>query len=203
MFTGIIKGLGQIKAIKGTDCLKLSIDLAQIQPENIAIGDSISVNGACLTLTESGENIGCFDVSSETLSKCLMGHWRLGDWVNLEPALTLQTPLGGHLVSGHIDGCGQVLAIEKEDAFTRMTLSIPAELAGFVAKKGCIAIDGVSLTVNSITDKQPDSSFEVTLIPHTLSHTTLGQLKCDSAVHIEVDQVARYILRFKNFTARQ
>lgn len=202
MFTGIIEALGTVADIEhclvesgSPQGLVLQIDLATLPVEQISIGDSIAVNGTCLTVTELIENIARFDVSAETLSKCLLGDWQPGQRVNLERALTLQTPLGGHLVSGHVDGTG-ILAERRDSAESIwMQFSAPRAIGRFIAVKGSITVDGISLTSNKVHDEGESTLFEVTLVPRTLAVTTLGTLQQDSPVHLEIDLVARYLQR--------
>jgi riboflavin synthase len=198
MFTGIVQSLGTLRDIAETsEGVKLTVDLSGLVTGKIALGDSVAVNGACLTVTGLEQGYATFDVSSETLDKCLMGTWKSGDVVNLELALTLQTPLGGHLVSGHVDGKGIVTKILQHSEFIEMSFEVCKNIGKFIAAKGSVAVDGVSLTTNMVKDIENVSVFEVMLVPHTLECTTLGKLEQGSPVHIEVDQVARYIHRMK------
>ena len=196
MFTGIVQSLGTLKRVTETvEGVKLNIDVSGLKTNSINLGDSIAVNGACLTVTGLEKGCATFDVSSETLDKCLMGTWSDGQKVNLESALTLQTPLGGHLVSGHVDGKGTVTKIAYHSEFTGMSFEVSKNIGRFIAEKGSVAVDGVSLTTNTVKDDGNVSVFEVMLVPHTLECTTLGDLERGNQVHIEVDQVARYIHR--------
>ena len=175
--------------------LKLALDVGTLESARLQVGDSIALNGVCLTLTRFERNEACFDVSCETLSSGLIGDWKIGERINLELALTLQTPLGGHLVSGHVDGTAIVLERKDKQDFTAMLFETDCLIGKFIAVKGSVAIDGVSLTTNTVTDCQQRTQFEIMLVPHTLACTTLGNLKKDSQVHVEVDQIARYIQR--------
>ena len=198
MFTGIVQSLGTLSSIaESTEGVKLAIDMSGFDTGKIAPGDSVAVNGACLTVTGLERGHAKFDVSKETLDKCLIGTWKIGHVVNLELALTLQTPLGGHLVSGHVDGKGTVNQILQQSEFTGISFEVSKGIGQFIAEKGSVAVDGVSLTTNTVKDVENVSVFEVMLVPHTLECTTLGKLKQGSLVHIEVDQVARYIHRMK------
>jgi riboflavin synthase len=198
MFTGIVQSFGFLRDIAQTsEGVKLTLDISGLDTDRIGLGDSVSVNGACLTVTSLNQGDATFDVSSETLDKCLMGTWKVGYAVNLERALTLQTPLGGHLVSGHVDGKGTVAKISHYSEFTGMAFEVSKDIGKFIAEKGSVAVDGVSLTTNTVNDFANISVFEVMLVPHTLECTTLGKLEQGSQVHIEVDQVARYIHRMK------
>lgn len=201
MFTGIIESLGSIVAIETanqageSNALVLHVALGKLPLDNLHIGDSIAVNGACLTVTSLAKSTARFDVSAETRSQCLIGDWRVGDVVNLESALTLQTPLSGHLVSGHIDGSGNLLSRRDNTQCSWLQFETPRSIGRFIAVKGSIAIDGISLTSNRVVDSADTTRFEVALVPHTLTMTTLGRLTVGSAVHLEIDLVARYLHR--------
>lgn len=198
MFTGIVEAIGRITALRpGADGLVMDVDLAGLDTTRIRPGDSIAVNGACLTVTRLEGGVARFDVSSETLDKCLVGRWREGDRVNLEPALTLQKPLGGHLVSGHVDGTGILDSVTPGPDSTWMRFLVPRELGRYIAIKGSVALDGVSLTTNRVTDIDAGTRFELTLVPHTLAMTTLGDLDPGDRVHVEVDLLARYLDRMQ------
>ncbi len=204
MFTGIIQSIGSVTAISSVaDGARLSIDLKQLDLERIRLGDSIAVNGACLTINRLEQNIVHFDVSSETLATCLMGGWQADDWVNLELALTLQTPIGGHLLSGHIDGTAKLVNRQDRQGFAVMRFETERAIGKFIAVKGSVAIDGVSLTTNKVTDSDHRTQFEIMLVAHTLERTTLGKLEKNSRVHVEVDQVARYIQRLSECVENQ
>ena len=203
MFTGIVRSLGAVHSIRkgGGGCV-LEVDLGALaagaNPAPVCVGDSIAVNGACLTVAELRGACARFDVSPETLARCLIGEWTAGERLNLEPALTLQTPLGGHLISGHIDGAGTLLERRRavDSACTRMQFAAPRAIGRLIASKGAIAVDGVSLTSNAVSDHHPDQThFDVMLVPHTLEATTLGALQLGARVHLEVDSVARYVAR--------
>jgi riboflavin synthase len=192
MFTGIIQGLGRIDAVetRGGD-LRLRIHARGLDLSRAAIGDSISVQGVCLTATRLDS--GCFDadVSRETLDKTTLNRLRVGDRVNLEPALRAGDPLGGHLVSGHVDAVGSLVAAHEDARSWRMEFEVPAELARFVAPKGSICLDGVSLTVNDVRGAR----FDVNIIPHTFTVTSLGERRVGDAVNVEIDLIARYLDR--------
>ena len=208
MFTGIVRALGAVHSIRkgGGGCV-LEVDLGALAAGTnsapVCVGDSIAVNGACLTVAELRGNRARFDVSPETLARCLIGEWTAGERLNLEPALTLQTPLGGHLISGHIDGTGTLLERDqaKDSECTRMQFAAPRTIGRLIASKGAIAVDGVSLTSNAVSDHPDDhhgrdqTHFDVMLVPHTLEATTLGALQPGARVHLEVDSVARYVAR--------
>jgi riboflavin synthase len=193
MFTGIVETTGRLARIepRGGD-VRLMIDAGAFDPGDVAIGDSIAVSGVCLTAIAIGSSgTLAFDVSTETLSRTSLGSLSVGERVNLEKALRLADRLGGHLVSGHVDGLGRVAAIEADARSQRWMFELPPELARYVATKGSIAIDGVSLTVNEVDGHR----FGVNLIPHTIEVTTLGDRKVGDPVNVEVDMVARYIER--------
>ncbi|WP_424946630.1 riboflavin synthase [Candidatus Spongiihabitans sp.] len=204
MFTGIIQSIGSVTAISSAaDGARLSIDLKQLDLERVRLGDSIAVNGACLTINRREQNIAHFDVSRETLATCLIAEWPVGERINLELALTLQTPIGGHLLSGHIDGTAKLADRQDQHGFAVMRFETDGAIGKFIAVKGSVAIDGVSLTVNKVTDDNHRTQFEIMLVAHTLAGTTLGGLEQDSRVHVEVDQVARYIQRLSECAGNQ
>ncbi|MDD9821906.1 MAG: riboflavin synthase, partial [Gammaproteobacteria bacterium] len=162
----------------------------------------VAVNGACLTVAElrgdGGDGGGAsavFEVSPETLARCLIGAWSAGDALNLEPALTLQTPLGGHLLTGHIDATVALLSRAPAAGCARMQFAVPREFGRLIAAKGSVALDGVSLTVNAVVDHGRETRFEVMVVPHTLASTTLGALQPGARVHLEADILARYAQR--------
>lgn len=192
MFTGLIQSVGHVKALdsRGGD-LRLTIDCGELDLSAVTEGDSIAVSGVCLTALDLHPRSFAADVSNETLAKTTLGALRAGDPVNLERSLTLATPLGGHFVSGHVDGIGRVRAISADARSQRWVFEVPEELRRYIASKGSIAINGVSLTVNEL---YPDG-FGVNLIPHTLAHTTFGSLSEGAPVNLEVDLIARYVER--------
>jgi len=192
MFTGIIQSVGKIAAIeqKGGDA-RVRVDAGGLDMAEVNTGDSIAVSGVCLTAVEHSASEFVADVSGETLSRTMLGRLRPSDPVNLEKALTLGTPLGGHLVSGHVDGVGKVVSREPEGRSVRFRFEAPAALARYIAEKGSICVDGVSLTVNAVSGAQ----FTVNIVPHTLARTTLDNLRPGSEVNLEVDLLARYLER--------
>jgi len=192
MFTGIVQDVGQIESLDpaGGD-LRMGIRVRALDLARTAIGDSICVQGCCLTVTGMQGPVFHADLSRETLSLTTLGDLEVGSPVNLEPALRAGDALGGHLVSGHVDGLAQVVAQSGDARSLRLTFEAPAELARYVARKGSVAIDGVSLTVNEVEGAR----FGVNLIPHTQDVTTLGRLRAGSRVNLEVDTVARYVER--------
>jgi riboflavin synthase len=197
MFTGIIVATGRVTAMaeKGGD-LELAIDAAALDPARIAIGDSISVQGVCLTVTRMADGGFFADVSRETLAKTTLGTLAQGSRVNLEPSLRAGDALGGHWVSGHVDAVGRLKTQVQDARSWRLEFELPAQLMRFVAPKGSICINGVSLTVNHVEGRR----FDVNIIPHTRQVTTLGDLKTDDGVNIEIDVIARYLDRLMSKT---
>lgn len=192
MFTGIVMARGRVlEALRVGGDLRLRIHTGTIGLEDCAEGDSIAVSGACLTMLQPAGLEFVADVSAETLALTTLGKLQAGHAVNLELALTLQDRLGGHLVSGHVDGMGNLLSRYADGRAERFEFELPDSLARYVAAKGSVTIDGVSLTVNEVQDNK----FAVCLIPHTLQVTTLGELQPGHQVNIEVDLVARYLER--------
>lgn len=191
MFSGIIADAGLIKSIQDRNGgLRLTVATELLGMDDVRLGDSIAVNGVCLTVVEIDGNDFTVDVSRETLN-CTTGLEKRGAHVNLEKALRLSDRLGGHLVSGHVDGVGEVVAFNDIGESWRLVVRAPHPLAKYIAVKGSITIDGVSLTVNHVAG----SEFEVNLIPHTLEVTTLNELKTGARVNLEIDLIARYVER--------
>jgi len=192
VFTGIVHDIGRVQALeaRGGD-VRLVIAAQRLDLSAARVGDSICVQGCCLTATAVQARSFAADVSRETLALTTLGELQSGAAVNLEPALRAGDALGGHLVSGHVDGVGEVLSREADARSLRLSIAVPAALERFVAPKGSIAVDGVSLTVNAV---QP-GSFAVNIIPHTQAVTALGALAVGARVNLEVDQVARYLAR--------
>ena len=194
MFTGIVEELGTVAAIEDQgDALRLSISAATVL-EGTRLGDSIAVNGCCLTVTDVGDGTWSADVMAETLDKTSLAGSRPGDRVNLERAVTPQTRLGGHIVQGHVDGVGTVLSRTPGDDWELVRIAVPADLARYVVEKGSITVDGVSLTVSALAD-DAEPWFEVSLIPTTLRETTLGGRAPGDPVNLEVDVIAKYVER--------
>ncbi|WP_020648185.1 MULTISPECIES: riboflavin synthase [Solimonas] len=191
MFTGIIEALGRIDSIESVGGDRRMVFRAPGYLRGTQLGDSIAVNGVCLTATSLSDDGFMADLSAETLNLTTAGRWQAGAAVNLERALTPEKPLGGHMVSGHVDGVGQLLERHEDARSTRMRFEAPAALARYIARKGSICIDGVSLTVNDVEGR----TFGVNIIPHTLAHTSLGALQPGDAVNLEVDLIARYLER--------
>jgi riboflavin synthase len=191
MFTGIITDIGELVERRGG---RFTIRCGY-QAVGIAIGASIACDGACLTATEitsSGEgSIFAVDVSNETLSRTTLGEWQPGRRINLERALKAGDELGGHIVAGHVDGVGRILDMRTDGASQRLTVEAPTELAAYLATKGSVALDGISLTVNEVAQNR----FGINIVPHTLTHTTLGAKKPGDRVNLEADVFARYVVR--------
>jgi len=192
MFTGIIEAIGRIESIedKGGDA-RLWIHTGKLDMSDVQLGDSIAANGVCLTAIELKPAAYCADVSGETLSLTSLGQLQAGSEVNLEKALTPTTRLGGHLVSGHVDGLGTVVERRDDARSVRFVIEAPAELARYIAMKGSITVDGVSLTVNKVDGAR----FELNIVPHTLQETIMNHYQAGHRVNLEVDLIARYLER--------
>lgn len=192
MFTGIVQAVGRIGALdrRGAD-MRLAVEAETLDFGDVGLGDSIAVNGVCLSAIEVRRNGFSADISHETLSCTTLGALAVGSPVNLEKALLPTTRLGGHLVSGHVDGVGRVEEVRPAGQCRVMRFAVPAELARYLAAKGSVCVDGVSLTVNAVDGAR----FEINVIPHTLERTVLGAYRSGTAVNIEVDVVARYLER--------
>lgn len=193
MFTGIVTDIGRVRKVEQTDRdrryeIETAWDTAAID-----LGASISHAGCCLTVTEKGPGWFAVEVSNETLSKTTLGGWKTGDRVNLERAARLGDELGGHIVSGHVDGLGRVVSVTPEGGSHRIEIEAPEPLHRFIAPKGSITVDGVSLTVNVVEGRM----FGLNIIPHTWQATTLGALKAGDAVNLEIDMLARYLARWQ------
>ncbi len=200
MFTGLIQAVGRIAQIeKGEQDIRLRIETGKLPLAEVALGDSIATSGVCLTVTELPGGGYWADVSPETLSLTSLGTKSIGDPVNLETSLTLNTPLGGHLVSGHIDGVGQIQEIIKDARFWRVKVAAPENLARYIAMKGSICVDGTSLTVNQVDG----ALFELTIIPQTWEETVFSEYEVGSRVNLEVDVIARYLERLSQFEQRE
>ena len=198
MFTGIVTALGTVRAITPLgDSADMRLTIAAPWPDTAAIpiGASIGCSGCCLTAVEVGADWFAADASAETLGRTTLGRWQAGTRVNLERSLRLGDELGGHLVSGHVDGVGEVRSVAPEHGSIRFVFRVPADLARFIAVKGSIAVDGVSLTVNEVTD----DTFGVNIIPHTAAVTGFGALRPGDPVNLEIDMLARYVARLAEF----
>jgi len=194
MFTGIITDIGTVRAIARAGDTRFEIatayDLATVE-----IGASIACNGCCLTVIEKGRDWFAVQASAETLSKTTLGAWRAGTRINLERALKIGDELGGHIVSGHVDGLGEIVSITAEGESLRFRIRVPSALARFIAPKGSVAVDGTSLTVNEVEG----DVFGVNIIPHTQAVTTWGGMAAGQGVNIEIDMLARYVARLTEY----
>jgi riboflavin synthase len=191
MFTGIVRELGRIAALDGTnDGARIVVDAPETAAA-AAVGDSVAINGVCLTVTDATDGSLAFDAVPETLRRSSLGRLALGERVNVEPALRAGEPLGGHYVQGHVDGVGQIRRSEAEGEGKRVWIDVPPELLRYLVGKGSVAAEGVSLTVAELDD----AGFAVALVPHTLAVTTLGGLARGDPVNIEVDVLAKYVER--------
>ena len=196
MFTGIVRELGRVAAVEGGEggmCLRIE---APVTSPSVAVGDSVNVNGVCLTATEVANGTLAFDAVPETLSRTSLGGLAAGSAVNLELALRAGEPLGGHYVQGHVDGIGRVRSVGPEGEGRRIWLDAPLELLRYCVEKGSVAVDGVSLTIAALDD----AGFAVALIPHTLAETTLGDVQAGAEVNLEADVLAKYVERLVTMT---
>ena len=201
MFTGIITALGTLRDTRGAADLHATI-ACPFDPSGIAIGASIACSGVCLTVVDKGGVAGdawfAVDISGETIARTVAAHWVTGARLNLEPALKLGDELGGHIVTGHVDGVGTVVGVCPAGDSLRVGISAPAELAPYIAAKGSVTVDGVSLTVNEIADQADGTChFALNIIPHTAHVTTIGALKAGDGVNLEIDVLARYLMRMQ------
>jgi riboflavin synthase len=202
MFTGIITDIGTIRSAEQRGDLRLVIDCSY-DMESVAIGASIACSGVCLTVVDKAHGWFAVDASAETVSRTASGMWAEGTRLNLERALKVGDELGGHIVIGHVDGVGQIVASETIGDSWKVTVAAPAALAPYIAPKGSITVDGVSLTVNEVAD-QPDGTahFMLNIIPHTAEMTTLDNLATGRQVNLEIDVLARYLKRMEDIRAR-
>lgn len=192
MFTGIIEDIGTIQSLQPSgDDIRLTIKTNKLDMSDVALGDSIANNGVCLTVTALTSSTFSADVSHETIKRTGFAHYQAGSQVNLEKALQANGRLGGHIVSGHVDGVGEVLSINTVGRYVEIWLKAPAALARYLAEKGSITVDGVSLTVNKVDG----CHFLITLIPHSLQETIIGLYRVGTQVNLEVDVIARYLER--------
>ena len=199
MFTGIVSGVGTVRRLEpigqGQD-MRLVVEAPWPDTASVAIGASICCAGCCLTAVAVGADWFAIDASAETLSRTRLGTWREGTRMNLDRSLRVGDELGGHLVSGHVDGLGKVEEVAPENGSLRLSFAAPAALGRYIAVKGSVAVDGVSLTVNDVSDGRDGASrFAVNIIPHTAGVTTLGALRAGDQVHLEIDMLARYVAR--------
>ncbi len=195
MFTGIVTDLATVTEVSAGAAAKRFKIATTYDMNTVAIGASIACNGCCLTVIDKGQGWFTADASQETLDKTTLGAWKVGARINLERPLKLGDELGGHLVLGHVDGVARVTAVQDDVGSKRYTIAPPAELAKFVAAKGSVCLDGVSLTINETTR----DTFGVNIIPHTQDVTTFGALKAGDPVNMEIDTLARYVARLNEF----
>jgi riboflavin synthase len=193
MFTGIVTDVGRVRAVRETNRDRRFEIETRFDLSTLEIGASVSHAGCCLTIVEKGDDWFAVEVSGETLDKTTLDNWAQGRRINLERAARVGDELGGHIVSGHVDGVGEVLSIESEGGSHRVRIRAPRPLHRFIAPKGSITVEGVSLTVNEVED----DVFGVNLIPHTWDVTTLGELRAGSRVNLEIDMLARYLARWR------
>lgn len=192
MFTGIVETIGRIEKVEpSSGDVRLVVKAPSWDWKDVQLGDSIATNGVCLTAVELPGDGFVADVSVETLNFTTIKHWKVGQPVNLEKALTPTTRLGGHLVSGHVDGVGEVIKRQADARSERFTIRAPASLAKYIAHKGSITVDGTSLTVNAVDGDE----FELNIVPHTLQQTVIGSYQAQTLVNLEVDLIARYLER--------
>ena len=201
MFTGIVTAIGTIREARHTGDLHATI-ACPFDPATIAIGASIACSGVCLTVVDRGGTAGdawfAVDISGETLARSVPGRWAVGSALNLEPALKLGDELGGHIVTGHVDGVGAVVSVSPVGESLRLEIAAPKDLAPYLAAKGSITVDGVSLTVNEVSDQADGTChFVLNIIPHTAQVTTLGGLNAGDGVNLEIDVLARYLMRMQ------
>ncbi|XPF96240.1 riboflavin synthase [Colwellia sp. RE-S-Sl-9] len=192
MFTGIIEAVGQIGTIQiNAQGARITVLTGQLDMHDVKLGDSIATNGICLTVVDFSTNSFSADVSNETLARTGFAHYKSGQKVNLEKAMLPTTRFGGHMVSGHVDALSEIVAVEHDGNSIHYWVSMPNDLAGYVAEKGSVTIDGTSLTVNSLSDNK----FRLTIVPHTTEQTIISSYQVGAKVNLEVDLIARYIER--------
>lgn len=200
MFTGIVTSIGTVRESHQRGDLRLLIG-CDYAMESVDLGASIACSGCCLTVVDKGADWFAVDLSAETLARTAPGRWQAGARLNLERALKVGDELGGHIVTGHVDGLGTITGLCEEGGSHRVGISVPAALAPYIAPKGSVAVDGVSLTVNDVTDQSDGTAhFAVNIIPHTWAVTTLGTLQTGHCVNIEIDTLARYLKRMRDVT---
>lgn len=196
MFTGIIAAIGKLyKKLNLRGDVRITIHVGDWDIQDVKLGDSIAINGVCLTVVEQDGQTLAFDVSTETLACTSLGHLSEDSPVNLEKAMGVHERFGGHIVTGHVDGLGKVVSIETDARSTRVVIEVPADLAKYIAAKGSVCVDGVSLTVNEVDGEQ----FGVCIIPHTWGHTIFYSYQVGQEVNIEVDLMARYVARLREY----
>ncbi|MFA6116577.1 MAG: riboflavin synthase [Sphingomonas sp.] len=201
MFTGIVTDIGTIERVEALADTRVVIGTSY-DTATIDLGASISCSGVCLTVIDKGPNWFAVDVSGETISRTAQGQWTGGRKLNLERALRLGEELGGHIVTGHVDGIGEVISVTEEGGSHRVRIKAGPEIAPFVAPKGSVTLDGVSLTVNEVEDSLAGVTFGVNIIPHTAAVTTFGSLAAGDPINIEIDVLARYLQRMEHYRAK-
>lgn len=200
MFTGIITDIGTIDRIEARGDTRVVVSTAY-DTAGIDLGASIACSGVCLTVVDKAPGWFAVDVSGETIGRTAQGQWIAGRQLNLERAMKLGDELGGHIVTGHIDGVAEVTRVAADGDSRRVSIRVPSDLAPFIAAKGSVTVDGVSLTVNTVEDAADASVFHINVIPHTQAMTTLGALQAGQAVNIEIDVLARYLRRMEHYRA--
>ena len=200
MFTGIITDIGHIKAIEPRGDLRVVIATAY-DTAGLALGASVACSGVCLTVVAKAPGEFSVDVSGETQSRTAAGQWTAGRRLNLERALKVGDELGGHIVTGHVDAVGRIESVEPVGDSTRITIAVPRDIAPFIAEKGSVSLDGVSLTVNSVADTADGARFTINIIPHTAQWTTFDTIAAGDEINIEIDVLARYLARMKQAMA--
>ena len=194
MFTGIVTDVGTVRKAEQRGDLRLEI--ATSAPlDDLALGASVACSGVCLTVVDKGPDWFAVDVSAETVSRTAAELWRQGARLNLERSARLGDELGGHIVTGHVDAVGEVVEAEPEGDSTRIAVEVPSSLAGLIAAKGSVTLDGVSLTVNQVSDQGGKTRFTINIIPHTAAHSTLGDIAAGRQLNVEIDIIARYLQR--------
>jgi riboflavin synthase len=201
MFTGIISDVGRIATVEDRGDLRVCV-ACRYDTAGIDLGASIACSGVCLTVVGTGPDWFEVDVSAETTGRTAQGQWTQGRRLNLERALKLGDELGGHIVTGHVDGIGEVVSVSPEGGSHRVTIAAPAEVAPYLAEKGSITVDGVSLTVNAVEDGADGTTFGLNIIPHTAQVTTFADLAPGQAVNLEIDVLARYLQRMEAYRAK-
>ena len=194
MFTGIVTDIGEITHVEKHGDTRFDI-MTHYDTDGIGLGASIACAGCCLTVMDKGAHHFSVQASAETFSKTTLGRWKIGTRINLERALRMGDELGGHVVSGHVDGVGEIVSIIPDGESRRLRFHVPAELARFIAQKGSVTLDGTSLTVNEVDGLE----FGVNIIPHTQAHTTWGHARAGDTVNVEIDMLARYVARLAEF----
>jgi riboflavin synthase len=206
MFTGLITGVGTVREVQPIGDGRDARFIIAVPPDGdwadiaaVKLGASIACSGCCLTVVERGEDFFAVEVSAESLNLTTLGDWKPGSKINLEGSMRLGDEMGGHIVSGHVDGLAEILSITPENGSHRWRFMVPASLGRYIAPKGSIAVNGVSLTVNDVVDRDNGTEFGVNIIPHTAAHTNFSALAVGERVNIEIDMLARYVARLKEF----